>query len=94
MTKSDLAERIANSKGLTKKAAAAVIEKVFSSVTDALRAGGKVEIRGFGSFRLKHRRNRIGRNPKTGAKVMIPAKRVPYFTSGKDFYNKVSATEK
>jgi integration host factor subunit beta len=52
-------------------------------ITDALRAGDKVELRGFGSFRLRRRKPRVGRNPKTGETVQIPAKQVPWFTVGK-----------
>ncbi len=60
-----------------------VVYLFLQCITDALRAGDKVELRGFGSFRLRHRAPRAGRNPKTGDTVQIPAKQVPWFKAGK-----------
>jgi integration host factor subunit beta len=57
---------------------------VFDSIVDSLKEGEKIELRGFGSFRIRHRGPRGGRNPKTGDKVQVPAKRIPYFKPGKD----------
>jgi integration host factor subunit beta len=57
---------------------------VFDSIVDSLRAGEKIELRGFGSFRLRSRKSRMGRNPKTGAKVDVPSKKIPYFKPGKE----------
>jgi integration host factor subunit beta len=61
-----------------------IIEAIFDSVVRALRAGDKVEIRGLGSFRTRQRRPRVGRNPKTGERVEVAAKRVPYFKPSKE----------
>ncbi len=84
MTKAQLVERVAGDSSLTRKEAEVVVQAVLDSIVQSLKGGTKVELRGFGSFRLRHRAARIGRNPKTGAKVHVPAKRVPYFKPGKD----------
>lgn len=85
MTKSILIEKIAEKvKGLTKKQVEVVVETVFDSIKDALAKGGKVEIRGFGNFKLRSRKARKARNPKTGEAVDVPPKKVPYFKVGKD----------
>ena len=68
-----------------------IIALFFTSITDALSKGEKVELRGFGSFRVRHRLPRKGRNPKTGAHVAIPAKCVPFFKAGKDLRALVDA---
>jgi integration host factor subunit beta len=69
---------------LTKKDAERLVEIVFESIIETLNQGEKIELRGFGSFRVRERGARRGRNPKTGAPVDIPAKRVPYFKPGKE----------
>jgi integration host factor subunit beta len=84
MTKAELVERVSGASSLTRKEAEVVVQAVLDSIVQSLKGGTKVELRGFGSFRLRHRAARIGRNPKTGAKVHVPAKRVPYFKPGKD----------
>lgn len=84
MTKAELVEEVARSTELTKKHAEIIVNTVFESIVDSLKAGEKIELRGFGSFRIRRRGARIGRNPKTGAKVKVPAKRIPYFKPGKD----------
>ena len=84
MTKAELVEQVARSTELTKKHAEIIVNTVFESIVDSLKAGEKIELRGFGSFRIRKRGARIGRNPKTGAKVQVPAKRIPYFKPGKD----------
>ena len=84
MTKADLVDDVAKNSGLTKKDAEVVIETVLESIKEALKSGQKVELRGFGSFRLRERNPRKGRNPKTGETVHVPAKRVPYFKLGKE----------
>ena len=61
----------------------AVVDTVFEAITAALARGDKVEIRGFGSFKTRRRRARLGRNPKTGASVSVPGKKVPFFKVGK-----------
>ena len=84
MTKADLVEDVAVAAELTKKDAERLVEIVFESVIETLNAGEKIELRGFGSFRVRSRGSRRGRNPKTGDPVDIPAKRVPYFKPGKE----------
>lgn len=88
MTKSVLIEkitkRVSQSVGITKKQTEVVIEAVFENIKDALAKGGKVEIRGFGNFKLRSRRARQARNPKTGESVVVPPKKVPYFKVGKE----------
>src|SRR5947208_3240 len=69
---------------LTKRQAEVVVNTVFNGIRTALAKGDKIEIRGFGSFRLRSRRMKEGRNPKTGATVAVPAKRVPFFKAGKE----------
>jgi integration host factor subunit beta len=84
MTKAELVEEVARSIDLPKKSAETIVNTVFDSVISALHAGEKVELRGFGSFRLRERKERVGRNPKTGATVHVPTKKVPYFKAGKE----------
>ena len=84
MTKAELVDAIAGDLQLTKQQTAAVVEIFLQCIMDGLRAGDKVELRGFGSFRLRHRRARVARNPRTGVPVQIPAKKVPWFTVGKE----------
>jgi integration host factor subunit beta len=84
MTKADLVEDVAKAAELTKKDAERLVEIVFESIIETLNKGEKIELRGFGSFRVRERGARRGRNPKTGDPVNIPAKRVPYFKPGKE----------
>lgn len=84
MTKADLVDDVANAAELTKKDAERLVEIVFESIIESLNHGEKIELRGFGSFRVRERGARRGRNPKTGQPVSIPAKRVPYFKAGKE----------
>ena len=84
MTKAELVEDVARAAELTKKDAERLVEIVFESIIETLNHGEKIELRGFGSFRVRSRGARRGRNPKTGAPVDIPAKRVPYFKPGKE----------
>jgi len=84
MTKSELVEIITErQEGITHKEAEVVVNTILSVIGDALADGDHVELRGFGSFTTKDRRPRIGRNPKTGESVMVPAKVVPHFKPGK-----------
>ena len=83
MTKAELVDKVATTMQLPKYQTARVVELFWQCILDALEAGDKVELRGFGSCRLRHRQARTGRNPKTGDPVAIPAKRVPWFTAGK-----------
>ncbi len=85
MTKAQIIERLSERVAtLTKRQAEIVVNTMFNSVRDSLHNGDKTEIRGFGSFRLRTRRMKEGRNPKTGATVSVPAKRVPFFKAGKE----------
>ena len=72
---------------------AIIVETIFDSVIRALQGGDKIEIRGFGSFRIRQRNPRIGRNPKTGERVEVPAKRVPYFKPSKELRDLVNPEE-
>lgn len=84
MTKADLVEKVAQEAEITKKDAEHLVEIIFESITNSLNQGEKIELRGFGSFRVRERNSRKGRNPKTGEAVDIPAKRVAYFKPGKE----------
>ena len=84
MTKAELVEKVANKINLTKKETEGIVSIIFQSITDSLTEGDKVELRGFGSFRIRERNARVGRNPKSGEKVEVPAKKVPFFKAGKD----------
>jgi integration host factor subunit beta len=84
MTKADLVEEVAKVTELTRKDSEVIVDTLFESVIKALRDGDKLEVRGFGSFRVRQRNARVGRNPKTGEKVEVPAKRVPYFKPSKE----------
>ena len=90
MTKADLVEKVTAVGDLTRRDGEVVVETIFESVIGALKGGDKIEIRGFGSFRIRQRNPRIGRNPKTGERVDVPAKRVPYFkpSNGRVLYRK------
>jgi integration host factor subunit beta len=90
MTKSGLIERVAElTPHISKKDTEVVVNTIFDSMTEALKQGGRIEIRGFGSFQVKIREAREGRNPKTGEEVQIPAKRTPFFKVGKELKEKV-----
>jgi integration host factor subunit beta len=84
MTKAELVDEIARKASLTRKHSEVIVDAVFSSIIEALQNGDKIELRGFGSFRVRHRASRTGRNPKTGEGVLVPAKKVPYFKPGKE----------
>ncbi|MBI3626056.1 MAG: integration host factor subunit beta [Candidatus Rokubacteria bacterium] len=91
MTKADLIDEVAKVSNLTKKESETIVNTVFENITDALGKGDKVELRGFGSFRIRHRNARKGRNPKTGTSVSVPEKRVPFFKVGKRLREHVNA---
>ncbi len=85
MTKAELVDKIAEKKpGLTRKQVEVVVNTVLDGIKDALSREDKVEIRGFGSFRIRFRRAKEGRNPKTGETVQVPPKKVPFFKAGKE----------
>ena len=94
VTKADLVEEVIRITELPRKESEIVVETIFESIIQALQTGEKIEIRGFGSFRTRQRRGRTGRNPKTGAKVEVPPKRIPFFKPSKelkDFVNNPAA---
>ena len=84
MTKAELVEEVARTAQITKKHAELIVNTVFESIVNSLKDGDKIELRGFGSFRIRKRGPRTGRNPKTGARVDVPSKRIPYFKPGKE----------
>jgi integration host factor subunit beta len=91
MTKSDLVEKLSEAlTNLTKKECEVIVDTVFHNMKDALHRGEKIEIRGFGSFTVRTRRAKEGRNPKTGEKVAIPEKRIPFFKVGKELREMVN----
>ncbi len=91
MTKADLVEEVIRATELPRKESEAIVETIFESIIQALQTGDKIEIRGFGSFRTRQRRGRVGRNPKTGAKVEVPPKRIPFFKPSKELKDFVNA---
>ena len=90
MTKAELVEEVTRVTELPRKESEAVVETIFESIIAALQADDKIEIRGFGSFRTRQRRGRTGRNPKTGERVDVPAKRVPFFKPSKELRDSVN----
>jgi len=92
MTKSDLVQKLSEKiSTLTKKECEVIVDTVFQNMRDALHRGEKIEIRGFGSFTVRLRRAKEGRNPKTGEKVAIPEKRIPFFKVGKELRELVNS---
>lgn len=92
MTKAELVDEVARVVQVTKKQAENIVNIVFDSIVESLRAGQKIELRGFGSFRLRSRKSRTGRNPKTGEKVEVPSKKIPYFKPGKELKELINKT--
>jgi integration host factor subunit beta len=90
MTKADLIDEVSRLAELTRKDSEVIVETIFDSVVRSLRAGDKIEIRGFGSFRTRQRKSRMGRNPKTGEKVEVPAKKIPFFKPSKELKDLVN----
>lgn len=94
MTKSELIEKIVEVNGsMTRRESELVVNIVFDSMGEALKAGDKVEIRGFGSFTVRERGAREARNPKSGEVVRIPAKRTPFFKTGKELRERVNGEQ-
>jgi integration host factor subunit beta len=90
LTKADLIAEVERITELKRTDSETIVETIFENIIQALQKGDKIEIRGFGSFRTRDRRGRVGRNPKTGAKVDVPAKKIPFFKPSKelkDFVN-------
>ena len=93
LTKADLIEEVLRVTELPRKESETIVETIFESIIDALQKGDKIEIRGFGSFRTRQRRGRMGRNPKTGEKVEVPAKKIPFFKPSKELKDFVNSPE-
>lgn len=89
MTKSDLVESVAQTTNLTKKKIEAVVNCVFDTMFEALINSDRIEIRGFGSWFVKDYKTYVGRNPKTGAAVTVPEKKLPFFKVGKELKKKI-----
>ena len=90
MNKADLIDEVSRLAELTRKDSEVIVETIFDSVVRSLRAGDKIEIRGFGSFRTRQRKPRVGRNPKTGERVEVPAKKIPFFKPSKELKDLVN----
>ncbi len=84
MTKAELVEMIAGETGISKKDTGIIVNLILDNIGQALVSSDKVELRGFGSFKVKQRRSRQARNPRTGAGVEVPAKKVPYFKASNE----------
>lgn len=87
MTKQELIDRIANATGETKKTVCAVIDSLTETITDTLKIGGEVDLRGIGKLSVATRAAKAGRNPKTGADVVIPARKAPKFKASATLKN-------
>lgn len=90
MTKADLVELISEHTGLSKKDTNVVVQGILDNICHALSEGDKVELRGFGSFKVKQRRSRRARNPRTGRPVDVPSKLVPYFKASNELKDRVN----
>jgi len=90
MTKAELVVRVATQTQLSTPQAAAIVEGFLQCIMEALRSGDQVELRGFGSFRCRHRRPRTSRNPKTGAAVQVPAQRMPAFKASQVVHTRLN----
>lgn len=91
MIKSELIQRIADENPhLFQRDVERIVSTIFSEITGALARGDRVELRGFGAFSVKERDARMGRNPRTGAAVAVPEKRVPFFKTGKDLRERLN----
>ncbi len=84
MNKSDLISAIKEKTSLSRKDAETVIDTFFDTITQSIVSGGRVEIRGFGSFMVKDYKPYVGRNPKTGSQIQVPPKKLPFFKVGKE----------
>ena len=90
MNKSGLIDALSTKENLTEKNAFEIINLIFDGFTDALKKGGRIEIRGFGSFSVREYGGYTGRNPKTGAKTEVGAKKLPFFKVGKELKERVN----
>ena len=90
MNKSDIIEALVKKNGLKDKEAFSIVNKVFDEFTKTLKDGGRIEIRGFGSFTVREYKSYTGRNPKTGAKTPVGPKKLPFFKVGKELKARVN----
>jgi nucleoid DNA-binding protein len=90
MTKADIVDQIADRTGLTKKDVADTVDEFLEAVGRALANGQHIEIRGFGTFKVKDRKSRLARNPRTGDAVPVPPRRVPVFKVSKELKDLVA----
>jgi len=91
MNKSDLSQAIAYKSGLSKKGSEDLVNILIDSMASQLASGGRIEVRGFGSFVVREYKAYEGRNPKTGKKIHIETKRLPFFKAGKDLNNRINS---
>jgi integration host factor subunit beta len=94
MTKAELIEEVSKVVEMTRKDSETIVETIFDSIVNSLHKGEKIEIRGFGSFRTRQRQSRVGRNPKTGSRVEVPSKRIPFFKPSKELRDLVNHSAK
>ncbi len=93
MTKAELVENVLQATTTTKAESLAVVETIFGGIAHSLLRGEKVEVRGFGTFGIRQRKPRMARNPRTGASVEVPAKKVAFFKPSKDLRVLVNGAE-
>lgn len=94
MNKADIVDRVAQATGLTKIETETVIDGFIVTVVDALQKGERIELRGFGAFEVRHRKARVGRNPRTNVEVRIEERFVPYFKPSREFSRNVDEAVK
>jgi len=94
MTKAELIDEVSKVVEMTRKDSETIVETIFDSIVSSLHKGDKIEIRGFGSFRTRQRQPLIGRNPKTGSRVEVPSKRIPFFKPSKELRDLVNQSAK
>jgi integration host factor subunit beta len=94
MTKAELIDEVSKVVEMTRKDSETIVETIFDSIVNSLHKGEKIEIRGFGSFRTRQRQPRVGRNPKTGSRVEVPSKRIPFFKPSKELRDLVNQSAK
>jgi len=90
MTKSDMIDALSAKENLTQKNASDIVNLIFDGFTDTLKKGGRIEIRGFGSFSVREYGGYMGRNPKTGTKIKVGEKKLPFFKVGKELKERVN----
>ena len=93
MTKSHLVNQLAEATQQSKREAEQIVDLVFAGITKALQSGGRLDVRGFGSFQVRDRKARQGRNPRTGETILIPAKKVPVFKPSKQLAEQLNGAE-